>query len=431
MFEGAFASLAELKARQGIGSGDTGDDAVLTELLLGASGAIESCAGRRLRRVHCVTEHFGGGRDLIRVAHAPLAHVHSVRESWDRDFDTAGAYDELVEGVDYVRDAAGEGERPGQGGWLRRLNGPWRGSARNPGMVQVVYTGGYKTADEAALEALGTVTISGTVNTSLAAAFSVAARYSSSVFDGYLAQFVNAGACKAGVEYSAPVSLVNRAALAFLPGAVLLPTWTVTEATLVLKVYRSDGSAVLSVDTFILPYEPRRYLGDLGTLYDLIGGLAAGGVYLDNTTTAVAGSPDTVTISIHGDPDHACGANMALLNQVLQDGFLAFALRSDNEALATPRAMGVCTPLHATAANRPTLTLAYRPAVVDDWATPHDLRHACLQQAVADWHARRNPAMKSETMRGVSVASGISYLRDPATLLPSVRDVALRYARVV
>ena len=157
-----FATLAELKARLGINTSITDHNTTLQEIINGVSGAIESIAGRQLRRSHRTVEFFTGGGYLIRTRMAPIAKVHSIRESDTRDFETSDSYEELTEdatdGFMLERDAMGR--ESGASGFIRRLGQKWLGNANSPGLIRVEYTGGYKSEEEIALEN-ATVILSG------------------------------------------------------------------------------------------------------------------------------------------------------------------------------------------------------------------------------------------------------------------------------
>lgn len=430
-FETGMALLSEVKARLDIDSEDTTDDAVLAEMLKGISGAIEAAAGRPLRRAHCVRERFTGGRPLIQVARAPIAGIHWIRESWDRDFETEGNYTELVEGTDYILEAGNE--RPGESGWIRRLNGDWPGNQRNPGLIEVCYTGGYRTPDEDALLATGTVTFDGSHNTDLVDVLSVAAHYVSGTQYGYLNRFMGANTAKVGVEYSSEISYVNRGLAVFRPGQVLIPAWEIVEATLTLYFSRADGTFTTSVDAHILPHDPLTYLNKPTDLWTLIGAAAADTPSGFIGTVVQGPTAQAVTCTLHADTSgFPSGTNMKLLNAMLRKGFLAFSFVSLNETpITVARAAGIATPRHATVSNRPSLMLVYRDSLGDCWGMPGDLRHACLLQTVADWQTRKIPSMRQETQRGVSISSGVSYLKDPSDLLPEVVRIAQRYSRMV
>jgi len=423
-FSAPMALLADLKARLKIG--DTSDDVVLAEMLLAVSGAVEAVAGRPLRRGHCVRERFAGGSSLLRTNLAPIAQIHWIRESYDYDFGDPDAYTELEYGDDYVLEAGSRGELPGETGWVRKVNGAFLGTLDAPGMVEVCYTGGYKTPGEVALEN-GSLTFDGTVNMVLVDAFSVAARYESDTLDGYLAQFLLADTCKVGAELSGAIRKANTGFVVFHPGNVLIPTWEIVEATLTLFFNRTDGTTDTNVSGFVLPLDPRAQLRNLGDLYDYATALTDGQILANLVRNSASFSVQAMTI--HSDVAYHCGDNMARVNATLRQGFLAFAFRAPFSSATL--AAGIATPRHATAGNRPSLVLVHRDTLYDPFVMPDDLRHATLVQTANDWGIRRQPGFRQETQRGVSISSGVSYLKDPADLLPEVEKVARSYARFV
>jgi hypothetical protein len=265
---------------------------------------------------------------------------------------------------------------------------------------------------------------------SLCDALSIATRYRSGVLDGYVTQFANAAICKAGVEYTSPVTKVNRAAVIFradVVSQIMLPTWEITEATLTLFLQKSDGAGTTSFDGYLFPYDPRERLDDLAALFALMAPTTGQIVAALST-----GSLVSTAIVIHETSTLDSAQNMVLLNTMMHKGFLAFCFKNTIETpLTTAIASGIATPLHATSADRPTLTLVHRDTIRDMFLMPDDLQHAALLQTVNDWQVRKIPGMRQETQRGVSISSGQSYLKDPTDLLPEVKLIAQHYARVL
>ena len=140
-----FASLAEAKTRLDIDSGVSLHDSLLSELLLSVSSTIERIAGRKLRRQTSITEIHSGGKRLLQCGIFPIDSITNIRESETRDFTTASAYDELATPDDYILRA---GEEEGESGIIERIDQDWLGSDKSPGMIRVVYDGGYLNDDD-------------------------------------------------------------------------------------------------------------------------------------------------------------------------------------------------------------------------------------------------------------------------------------------
>lgn len=430
MYVAPLVTLSELKSRMKIS--DTNDNSVLTYILEGVSDLIESIAGRPLRRQHCRRERFLGGRQRLRVLARPVAAVHWIRESETGDFDDADAYTELEMGVDWDYDAdQARGYLPGYHGWIRRLGGNFTPAIGAGPTVEICYTGGYKTDGEVALEN-SSLTIDGSTNTSLCEAFSVGNRYMSSTSEGYLARFLAATICNAGVTVSGSVGISDRAIVTFKPGNVLIPTWEITEATLTLYMNRVSGSSGTSIDGYLLPVSeswnsPRNMLSDLETLWTEIGELSTGQILANATRSNTTMSAQA--IAIHNDAAYRCGENMSILNKMLREGFLAFAFRSDTDTtIGTDLVGGIATPRHATAGERPALVLVHRDTLGDELVMPEDLKHACAMQAAHEFQTRQIPGFTSETQRGVSISSGISYMKPVSAVLPLVDRIARQYS---
>lgn len=391
----AFATLAELKQRIGISVSDTTDDDLLTSLLDLTAGAIESAAGRPLRRCHARTEYFTGGSAVIQLDAYPIAKIHSVRESLTRDFETAGEYEELVEGTDFVVDP-GPGGRYGETGQLRRIGGRWAGSKTAPGCVRAVYTGGYKTDAEVEVEK-GVVTISA----------------ADEIVD------FSVGSQEAIVSETTDTLRGGEAAPHYLPvirfdlKGRLLPTWRITELTL--------GYSSLAPT-------PTVYY-DVG-LFKFLDPLSAS---LSALLAAVESTADCPVIWPNDAADFDVLTPISSVLNTQEDLDLFFASITSGRVSfffngVQPFQIGATR--HASPENRPSLTVRHWPTVADPYVTPDDLRNANLLQAVHEYMTRRTPGMISQATRGTMMPSGSSYLKTAADLLPEVQRIALGYRRL-
>jgi len=403
----AFATLAELKERIGIAVADVTDDAFLTSLLDLTAGAIESAAGRPLRRSHARTEYFTGGAAVIQLDVYPIAKVHTVRESATRDFITAGAYQELVEGTDFVVDP-GPGGRYGETGQLRRIGGRWLGSKIAPGCVRVVYTGGYKTDAEAEVEKQ-------TVNLSSGGKID---SYSITLLSGvYGEDLATDPEIRAGSTVGATTT-TWRGVLRFDTEDVILPSWTITK--LAATWYHRYETGLHKYDMHLLSsIDPR--LAGLPGIYAAIGSepLIAYGLTAGNPTQTEA----NLTVGLSDE------VLDALLNS-LRSGFIALGFKEFSGSGTYVHNVRIATVRHATPAYWPRLTVTHRPQFEDPHVTPDDLRNANLLQSVHEYMTRRTPGMISQATRGTIMPSGASYLKTAADLLPEVQRIALGYRRL-
>lgn len=425
IYAAPIAQLADLKARLGIT--DTTDDEVLAEMLLAVTGAIESAAGRTLRRQHCLREQMQGGCESIRTHCYPIAQVHWIRESETYDFDNPDNYTELVKGTDWIFDPAKVGRRGGEDGWIRRIGGRFMGSRSLPGMVEICYTSGYKTPDEAAAET-SSVVISGSSNTTLAEAFSIAAHYpSGSSTEGYAIQGIQDTTTEVGPVYSLPNAVIRRGILLFECGDVLPPSWRAIQATLGMYVARTTGSSATAVDCYLMSrVNPRELLDSPESLWQATEDAIEDANQVMYDLAISSGSYASSGVAVHSVFNY--GANMEALNAALRRGFIAFLFVASNETVGQNLSLGIETPRAATAGQRPSLTVKCARAFADPYSMPNDLKHAVLLQCAQDWQIRMDPGFRQQTQRGVSISSGISYLRDPATLLPEVLQIAQSYA---
>jgi len=392
----AFATLAELKERIGIAAGDTADDALLTSLLDLTAGSIESAAGRPLRRCHARTEYFTGGSAVIQLDAYPIAKVHSVRESATRDFDTAGAYQELVEGTDFVADP-GPGGRYGETGQLRRIGGRWLGSKVAPGCVRVVYTGGYKTDGERGAENATVI-----VNS-----LSDVQSYTLLSGSGTLN-------LATGDDIMVTSSLASVAIVRFDVSETILPVWRPVLSNFLSLYGRYVGSA-LSVGVWLVnPLDPVTV-----PIADLVAAMQSSSSLYSSTLSSPTDALLTLT-------PLGSGAQAAI-EAALFNGHVSFALGVSGSTAWSGR---ISSHVHTILAQRPALTLAHRPSFTDPYLIPDDLRNANLLQSVHEYMTRRTPGMISQATRGTIIPSGASYLKTAADLLPEVQRIALGYRRL-
>jgi len=401
-----FATLAELKARLGINTSITDHNTTLQEIINGVSGAIESIAGRQLRRSHRTVEFFTGGGYLIRTRMAPIAKVHSIRESDTRDFETSDSYEELTEdatdGFMLERDAMGR--ESGASGFIRRLGQKWLGNANSPGLIRVEYTGGYKSEEEIALEN-ATVILSG--NTVL----DYGIEWGGGDDDPYRAINADDSAIYVGLA----ASTTRRGALRFATSNIILPAWTIVEASLTYTAFRTTDSGVLQV--FAVKQDPM-LRGDLQGIYDSSED--------DDSTRVIQQTLTGVETTRTEDvlDNEFVADTLAVFHNTLRNGFLGFSLCA---SLPLADSITFDTVENETSAYQPSLSILHGTAFYDSFTTPDDLRHAALIQSAHDWQTRRHPGMTSQSMRGVSIASGASYSKQPSHLLPTVQEVARRY----
>ncbi|HUS98633.1 MAG TPA: hypothetical protein VMX97_18055 [Hyphomicrobiaceae bacterium] len=417
----AFATLAELKSWLGIATNDTTDDALLLSMLRGTAGVIEGMAGRPLIRKHAREEVFVGGRETIRIDVPPIAKLHSVRESETRDFETSGAYEELAEGTDFVFDEIGGG-REGESGVIRRLDGKWLGSAKSPGRVRVVYTGGFKTDGESEIEnarvtlsdasaiSIYTLTMPGTDT------YTVSAEY----FDD---DTPDTSRCILPY-YSIPSSRdYSLGVLRFDLTGLILPTWNLVQCDLYWSNIETDEAKQTTIVPVLFATPDLDPAGsDYESLWDEI---SVGGNGHDVANVSCLSSGGWYQNAMLGIMDTS--AIVALFQQAAIQGFLAFGFRiyyygADYNISMKIAHTSVANPLH-----RPYVTITHRRSILDPFVVPADLRQANLIQAAHEFQTRRSPGLISTFTRGASVSTGGGMMKPTARLLPEVQDVALRY----
>lgn len=429
--DAAFASVGELKARLGITT-STGD-AVRGEILTGVSRAMESYAGRPLMRRHGVTEFFRGTGRTIRLSASPVAHVHSVRESETSDFDTAGNYEELAEGADFVLDSTGEGAPAGQSGVLRRINGPWPGSENSLARTRVVYTGGYKTDTERNKE-------NGQIVFGQNASDNVY-DYDIKVFPYSSATRIFTAERLTEQELALNQAVVGsdieerRAFIRFFTKGELLPSWSVVRLRLSIA-YRSL-SQISDMQAAVITLDPSQpALAGLEKIWTA--GRSSDpedAEYVKLPTATNWGSTGGILTPVLLDtdliePPHTWLERIqAVVDRTIGEGFIAIAVSAAFTGSTLYLYMGAHE--HATATNRPVLTVDYANRFSDSFDVPDDLRHACLVQSIHDYRTRLSPGTLEESSRGVQVATGSSYVKGPAELLPEVKAVLDHYRRLI
>lgn len=408
-FSAGIATLAQVKRRLSIA--DAVDDALLQDIINGVSGAMEAYCGRRLRRDHRRTEYFRGGSEVIRVQVYPIAKIHSIRESSTRDFSDSGAYVELVEGEDYVLESSEQGEQPGYSGLIRRI-GRWLGSDGMPGTIQVVYTGGYKTADEEALENQ-TVVISASDEVSDYGILQTSVTDLAGTTTSY--QLIN----ETDTEIPLVVGLTPRKSTLRFSSPSILPVWAMYNMTLAFRM-RATAFGSITPTIRCIADDPR-LRGSLSTIY------AATGAEIVTPPTLSSNALAAYSVNLHGLSNYS--AILSLLNSTMAVGHISFLFgRSD---AAQTETLYIAASEDATPANRPTLSISHGLAFLDPYSIDSDLVSACAVQSVHDYQTRKQPGMRNQANRGVAIASGSSYMKDPAELLPYVKSVVDRYARAV
>lgn len=411
-FEGAFADLSELKTRLSIS--DTVDDADLLRTLKDASGAMEAYVGRRLLREHAIVETFDGGRDVIRVSTPPIAKVHWIRESDDRDFDTAANYDELVEGTDYHLLGEGAAGRPGAGGGIKRIDQNWMGSRSASGKVRVAYTGGYKSDQEAAIENTH-ATISGeNADNPDTGIRTLPVRKNSST------QVKEVGPTVFGL-YTLPLAgldgedSVQYACYSIRTRSIILPGWSIAGGIFTFKAQKDWGYSDYVLRGRLLDVDP--IASSAPVLFDAIATAANWG---SSWTVTSEGTMANISFEFTSD------AEVALLNAALLNGHISFGF-----AMTSPTGQKGGMPGNgADTTVRPACLLFHVTTYDDFWPVPYDLRSACLTQAVNNWQNRKHPGLVTGSQRGVSIASGAAFQKRPMELLPYVEMVCDRYRRV-
>lgn len=435
----AFATLAEFRQRIGVVDSNVASDAVFAQFLSEVSADFEQYVGRPLRRQRR-TEILRGGDAFARLAMWPVVKIHSVRESDTGDFETAGAYTELAEFTDWVRPTIGAGYARGDGGWLQRIGGDWPTGATQ---VQVVYTAGYLTEQERA--AANTETelrpLAGYDD------FVISRRWDSvadpSNADPSYYEDDNAGLDGAldpdeelgigGEIYDTGPPQINgyrRGFIVFdLKDVVPLDsTIHVLQLELSVALANAGGPGSYPYKVVLLADDPRAV------------SKAAAWALLD-ATDAPTFSSSTSNPSFtrpafqFAQKFSLADAALAIATATLRKGFVAFGVKQSTEAVpgSLPfNYLRVRSVEDTDTSRRPSLTMRRRLASEFlQHRVPNDLRLACLLQAAAEYQSRSTPMFTAEAARGVTIASGTSYVREPHALLPRVQTILDTYAQVI
>lgn len=411
--EAGFATLAEIKTRLTIT--DTVDDDIFTSLLKNVSAAFGAFLGRELRRGYGVRDVLPGGVKVARLSRWPIVAIHSVRESSTRDFETVGNYTELVEGTDWIIEPS-QRRRPGELGFIRRLNGRFMGSEENPGQTEVIYSAGWKTANEIALED-AEVTITNVVGVE-----DFAVVMSDAPSEDAIYQISNLDSdIDIGGELDTPAPAARRGVIRFDLSASIMPTWRIIEATLNFKYLLASGVGP-SVNLGVMLLDPQSLFSDASALWT-----AAGVTPIVDTRDYDQASLTAVAITIHSTyPTYNQVAAMDRINETASRGFAAFGWKRATETFADLSVL-LSHSESTSSSDRPNLVLKHRNTLVDPFAVPLDLQEACLMQSIDWYQTRKRPGMKAEVMRGIGVASGVSYLKNPSSLLPAVKTILINY----
>jgi len=408
-----FATLADLKLALDVT--DTKDDALLAAILDRTAGVIEGVAGRILRRDHARVEVCNGNSDLLRVNVSPIAKVHSVHESETGDFAIAANYAELVEGTDFFIEGGqgGDSGRPGEPALIRRLGnknwmGAWAGVAAR---TRVVYTGGFKTDEELSLENQ-LVVISAPTD----------------IMDYRITHHVSSGsywiqnATSSEFEFFRSSTYDVRAVIRFATdkSAILLPCWTINRIYIQFSA-KVDRLFAAKFYVFGIDIDPLLQ-GSPVLIHGAVPSITNGGPNCKLVDASWV--PATVNTYEAYDFESASSSSMLFYGKSLLNKFLAFMLIEDNKGC-------VWTYSAVEAASlRPKLTITHGMAFTDEFGIPDDLRNANILQAIHEYQTRKTPGMISQAMRGVSIASGASYMKTLAALLPEVEAVAMHYRRL-
>lgn len=410
-----FATLGEFKTHLKISN--TEDDSLINQILRNVSGALEMAgAGRRLRRVHRQIETFAGGGRLLHTAFAPIAKIHSIRESSTRDFDTSGAYEELEEGTDFVLESGSNGEPVGESGIIRRLNTLWLGSKTSPGQVQVKYTAGYETDDEAA-QANVTHTISSD-SSMIDFGMSGITEIAQDIFDDDTEE----------INLSATTSLSRKGFLRVdLTGIVPL-SMLITKLSLTLSARTQIFSGATPAIRIIQLAGDPQIQSNLQTMWNL-SSLPDSQSWENEAEYAVAG-PSAVTVSADSTDDDWDTILAAIEDTREAGNFIAFSMLPIGINPIAGDQIWQQSIQNTNSSYKPSLQLRTGKSFHDFFQVPPDLKQACIIQSVHEYKQRSNPGLKARTARGVAIASGIAIQKDAVSLLPEVVEIMLRYRRM-
>lgn len=408
LFDRGFATLDDVKNRLGIASSSTSDDSVLNEIIRATAATIERVSGRPLRRRHGQIERLSGGSRTVRLSASPIAKIHYIRESTSRDFTDPDNYTELVEGTDFIMEAA-EGQRPGETGVLRRLNRNWMGDeVDRAGQIQALYTGGYKTDDEVDLEDV-----------------TVAIQSAPLIYD-YTIQKQTSGYYIINKIDTSPISAgaglfgtISRAFIRFDTSALIFPIWTLL--TIDLDFYASASDESQDLEAYVNSVD-----GENSDLAGIYGDLDSDGdaVQFDVTTTITTLQQWNLNLQNSVDID----AVRSAITSALHFGGITFGFRMSEEG-DTGTSISI-TSSEGSASVKPILTIQHRKLSDDLWVVPGDLRHANALQASHEYQQRRSVGVIGSSKRGVAVASGAAVQKLPIDVLPEVNEIAKRYSRL-
>lgn len=125
----------DVKTRLGISDSDY--DVMIAAIVSGLTGRFDAFCGRTLLQTAAdVTEYYTGLSQHLQLNRYPVIAITSVKEAWDRDFDSATA---LTAEEDYWPMSLGKN------GILYREAIRW---PVKPDSIQVIYRGGYAAAGE-------------------------------------------------------------------------------------------------------------------------------------------------------------------------------------------------------------------------------------------------------------------------------------------
>lgn len=134
-------TVAQLKPRVNIKSADTSQDTLLAGIIAGVGGLLDRYLHRTLlgpAEDEQITETLDGGKFEVALHYWPVADIASVKLATDRDFAVAEV---LASDSDYRADSGR--------GLITRLPSGTRWPD-GPGVVQVIYIGGYAAASATA-----------------------------------------------------------------------------------------------------------------------------------------------------------------------------------------------------------------------------------------------------------------------------------------
>lgn len=420
-----FATIVDMKRRLGYASpaGTHEHDALMTEILKAVSATIEGAAARPLRRHHARTEYHTGGTDRIRLRVAPVAVIHTIRESASRDFETSGSYTELVETDDYIFQPGDE--EKGESGVLIRLNGNWMGNGGNPGQVRVVYTGGYRTTGEDEL-ADTAITIDGDNLDDFGLRVNNIADYTTP-FDSETAesyQVLDPAGTTVRVQDDRSNLDLYFGMFAFNLADFFPATWEAVSAELSLY-----SLAPPTGETIELIFPREWFFGN--PKYASAENVLIGLVDHPLLVFEPDGSYKALDLFNADASSYWTDAEQkAFVQQGIVDGYLGILAFPGSSGVDPFTEHTIYAKEHADADKRPKLIMLCRPTLYDPFTVPGDLRHASLIQGIYEFQHRAQPGIIAASQRGVQIASGASITKNEVHLLPEVLAVAEKYRRL-